>query len=179
LKKIICLVGKSGSGKSAIAALLSAYGHTALPSYTTRPKRSEDEDGHIFVSESEFDLLDDLAAYNNFNGYSYGATREHVDDHDIYIVDMVGLNDLISNVGREKLIVVNIVADTAIRFERMLDARGLEAAASRVVYDESAFAELGDFEFDEVLKNNDEIDLAANVLSLDYIISSIKYYGDE
>lgn len=48
----IILVGKSGSGKSSIAAALASnYGFKEIKTYTTRPPRFEGEDTHTFVDK--------------------------------------------------------------------------------------------------------------------------------
>ena len=60
-KYIVLIVGESGSGKSTICdELTKRYGLKQVESYTTRPRRSEDEDGHTFVSDEEFDKLEDI-----------------------------------------------------------------------------------------------------------------------
>ena len=61
---IYLIVGRSGSGKTTIAEELERkYGLKSIQSYTTRPKRSDNETGHIFVSDEEFDKLTDMVAY--------------------------------------------------------------------------------------------------------------------
>ena len=89
--KIILLVGKSGVGKSTVAnELTKRYGLRQLQSYTTRNPRYENEQGHIFVDESEFKTLD-LVAYTYFNDNHYGATQKQVEENEIYIIDREGI----------------------------------------------------------------------------------------
>ena len=47
---IFCLVGPSGSGKTTVAKALEKHGYNVIQSYTTRPRRSENEWGHTFVT---------------------------------------------------------------------------------------------------------------------------------
>ena len=62
-KNIFLVMGESGSGKDTITKELSnKYGLKVLKSYTTRPKRYDDEDTHIFISEEEFDNLENRCA---------------------------------------------------------------------------------------------------------------------
>ena len=54
----ILLVGASGSGKSTVADHLhNECGYDVLQSYTTRPRRTVDETGHIFVTEEEYEAM--------------------------------------------------------------------------------------------------------------------------
>ena len=43
-KPLVIIMGRSGAGKTSVAnAMRDAYGWTQIESYTTRPRRSEDE----------------------------------------------------------------------------------------------------------------------------------------
>ena len=54
----VLLVGASGSGKSTVANHLhNEYGYDVLQSYTTRPKRTADETGHVFATEEEYEAI--------------------------------------------------------------------------------------------------------------------------
>lgn len=88
---IALLIGPSGSGKTTVAdALSKTYTLQQIYSYTTRPPRSENEIGHVFLSEEEFDELEDYVAYTEFNGYRYCATAQQVEECDLYVVDVDG-----------------------------------------------------------------------------------------
>lgn len=122
-KVLLLLVGPSGSGKSSVAERLQEKGRKKLISYTTRPPRGPLDD-HIFITEEEFRILEDLAAYTEFNGYRYGATKRQVRESDIYVVDIPGVENLIRNCPHDvQLLAVYITASEAERKRRMA-ARG-------------------------------------------------------
>lgn len=83
-KKCICIVGKSGTGKSTLVNRLKfKYNYTSVESYTTRPPRSDEETGHIFITQEEFDTLPNKVAINTFGEYDYCATKEQIDNADL------------------------------------------------------------------------------------------------
>lgn len=118
---LLLLVGPSGSGKTTIANKLEKdYGLKQIRSYTTRPKRNENEDSHIFITEEDFMILKNLMAYTEYNGYRYGATLQQVEDCDIYVVDVPGVRTLVKNYsGDKKIIAVCLKVDEQIALDRM------------------------------------------------------------
>ena len=66
-------------------------GFTSIQSYTTRPRRSRHEYGHIFVTDAEFDDLKDLVAYTEFDNFRYGTTAEQIEQNNLYIIDPAGV----------------------------------------------------------------------------------------
>lgn len=104
---IALFVGPSGSGKTTVAdSMCSKYQMKQIYSYTTRSPRSPDEIGHVFVSEEEFDELEDYVAYTEFNGHRYCATTEQVEDCDIYVVDVDGVQYFKAAYNGDKIPVV-------------------------------------------------------------------------
>jgi len=155
MKSIYLVVGKSGSGKSTIVhELCRRYQYKEVQSYTERPKRYEDEIGHIFISKEEFDKLEDLCAYTVFNGNRYGVPSSMIDESDLYVIDTAGIKYMQEHYhGIKNIVVIGICcsddneADMSIRAHRMLtrgDAE--EAVTSRIENDETAFAD-----FDELI----------------------------
>ena len=90
---MIFLIGKSGAGKTTLQRELERRGWKAVVSYTTRPKRYEGEDNHIFISRAEFEKLNMMAKVE-FNGELYGATEEQICESDIYVIDPEGLKQV-------------------------------------------------------------------------------------
>lgn len=123
-KPLYLLIGPSGSGKTTIANTLSdKYGYKQIWSYCTRPPRYINEPGHIFVSDSEFDSLGDLAAYTEYNNYRYGTTFEQLDNADIYVVDVPGAESLLNTLRDDDRPIRIFYFDTSVynRIHRMLD----------------------------------------------------------
>lgn len=147
-KYIVLVVGESGSGKSTICNLLTTrYGLKQVESYTTRPMRYEGESGHIFVDDAEFNALDNMCAYTMFDGYKYGATQEQVDNADLYVIDLDGVDYFMAYYkGRKIPMVVYIKTPIYTRVERMLKRGDAESKIiERLSYDYVHFARVADY----------------------------------
>lgn len=121
--KLFCIMGETASGKDTLTKkLCEDTGMKAIVSYTTRPRRTNEGDTHIFVDDSVYEQMkDNLAAYTEINGFRYWTTIEQIYDNDIYIIDPNGLETL-ENLGLEDIdlcsIYINVPID--IRLERAL-----------------------------------------------------------
>lgn len=137
-KPLYLLVGKSSSGKTTVANELEVYGFSQLWSYTTRPKRYEFETGHIFITEEEFDKLENIIAYTEYNGYKYCCTKEQIDNADVYVIDVFGVKTLLDKYKSDRPIVI-FYFDTSIRtrIDRMINRHDSDMAiVSRLYNDE-------------------------------------------
>lgn len=155
-KVLLVLLGESGTGKTTIAnKLKQKYGMKELPSYTTRPKRKEDEEGHTFVSLGEFMLLKNKVAANKYRGNFYCATEEQVNENDIYVCDCEGIKMLRETYkGDKKIIVVRLTCPRDERIKRMeKDRRTSQTILLRDLYDEKAF-QYADMLADYMLDND-------------------------
>ena len=121
--KLFCIMGETASGKDTLTKkLCEDTGMKSIVSYTTRPRRTNEGDTHIFVDDSVYDQMkDNLAAYTEINGFRYWTTIEQIYDNDIYIIDPNGLETL-ENLGLEDIdlcsIYINVPID--VRLERAL-----------------------------------------------------------
>lgn len=141
-KNLICLVGESGSGKDTIAEILKLdYGLTSIKSYTTRPKRYNGENTHIFVDDKAFSELKDVVAYTEFNGYKYCATAEQVENNDIYVIDPEGIKYFREHYkGNKDIVAIYIKVKSWTRFWRMIHrGDGFKSAWNRIKHDKVAF----------------------------------------
>ncbi len=176
-KPLFLIVGKSGSGKSTVVnAFCERYGYTSVESYTDRPKRSEDERGHIFLTPEEFDELEGFLAYTEFDGHRYGTTKDQVDNADFYIIDPAGVRFMREHYDEDrKLVEVLIDVDEPTLRNRML-ARGdlIEKVNSRIEHDEIAFSA---YVSDYVIFNYDSIDVA--ISNLKNIVDSSTNIGSD
>ena len=122
-KPLYLFVGPSGSGKTTIVDELECrYQYKSLQSYTTRPPRCEDEYGHIFVSDNEFDNLQNIIAYTEYNGFRYCATEELINNADLYVIDCDGVDTLLSKYNSDRTICIFYFDTTvSVRINRMIE----------------------------------------------------------
>lgn len=150
---VVLLVGKSGSGKDTIAnRLCKYYNFTQLKSYTTRPMRYSTENTHTFITDEEFDKLENIVAYTEFNGYRYCATQEQIDNSDIYIIDPDGINYLYNHYnGNKKIISIYVDVNPISRFFRMIHRKDtISKAFNRIMYDRNKFKKI---KYDYIIMN--------------------------
>lgn len=147
-KVLTLLMGESGCGKTSVANFLAQnFNMKILESYTTRPPRFEGEAGHIFISEEEFEALEDKVAYTEFDGYKYCATKEQVENSDIYIIDPDGIETLKQYKEEhglnKELLTIYIYSGVYVRAARM-ELRGDddEAIGNRIANDAKKFENL-------------------------------------
>ena len=100
-KKVFLICGRTASGKDSIANKLAEQGYKLLTSYTTRPRRANEKDTHIFITKEEIngfkkpqDNLDSIIAYTKIGECEYFATMRQLLECDIYIIDPVGIKYL-------------------------------------------------------------------------------------
>ena len=93
----IVLVGKTGSGKTEIARILTEYfRYDKLVTCTTRKRRDgEPIDAYIFMSDDEYDKAD-MVLKTRYCGNRYGALVEALAgcENKVLVVDPKGLREL-------------------------------------------------------------------------------------
>ena len=166
---LLCLIGKSGSGKSTIAERLNRrFGYVQAKSYTTRPVRVDDGNDintHTFITREQIaDFQDDIVAYNEYNNNAYFVTRKMLEGCNLYVVDKEGLIQLYKNYHGKDILAIYIDCDSSIASRRMAERGDTdEQIMKRLQYDEKAFAncqELCDFVIPNEVQNgvNDIVD---------------------
>lgn len=171
---LITVAGRNGSGKSLIAKKVAeALGLNVVKSYATRKPRPEElQKGlencdHIFVSDEEYDKLENITAETEINGARYCTTQEILNNSDIYVIDPKGIKDLKERCGnRYKLLQFYIYADADKRAARFV-ARG-ESKAKFEAREQSEDEQFCDYEnnhgWDIIIYNNWDIDTAVKTM---------------
>lgn len=142
--RILCIVGESGTGKTTVAEYIEReYGIPMILSYTDRPKRTEDEVGHTWVTSSQFDKfnLDDMIAFTTFGAYRYCCLKKDVKRLNTYVIDEPGLKYLKENFGEQfDLITLRMVCDPMERLNRVsIDRMNRDLGKFKMPHDEFDF----------------------------------------
>ena len=171
---IYLIAGRTGAGKDHLVRLLKDKGLKSVLSYATRPKRYENENTHIFISDEEATRFpeEDKVAKTKIGGYEYFATRQQVEECDIYVIDPDGIEVLTKNMPNTAFHVVYVRAD---KEQRLLKAakRGGKDKKS-ILREEEAFRKRSEAEdaqfsaFEKYLKTNIETDNPAE--DSDYVL---------
>lgn len=161
---LLCLIGKSASGKDFLAnKLCERAGLKQIISYTTRERRANEGDTHKFVTEEEYEQMyneSKIAAFTQIGQYKYWATIDQLYEADVYIIDYLGYTKLKElNLPGLRLVSVFINTPDSLREERAINQR----KDDKVKFRTRSFAEREQFR--EMLKNAD----------FDYSVSNINW----
>ena len=161
---LLCVLGRTASGKdSLVNKLCERTGLKQIISYTTRPRRENEDDTHIFVSQYEYQTMltnGDVAVDTNIAGNYYWSTIEQLYESNVYIIDYIGYQKLKElNLPNIRLVSIYINVPDNIREERALNKRRDDRSKFRA----RDFAERQQFR--EMLKNAD----------FDYAISNMDF----
>ena len=159
---LLCILGRTSCGKDTLVnKLCERTGLTAITSYTTRSRRANEGNTHIFSTREVYEQMQaegNVAAYTEIAGNIYWTTIDQLFEHSIYIIDPKGVETL-HQLGLPNLRLVTVYINTPddIRKERALNKRGDD----RLVFMKRDMAEREQFRI--MLRNAD----------FDYAISNI------
>ena len=142
------IVGRTGAGKDYLSEQMQRRGLTAVISYATRPKRTPDENTHIFITPQEAEKYKDRIAETKIGEFVYFATRRQVEESDIYIIDPKGLDELVRNMPKEEFVVIHVKTDDGRREAHAIN-RARDRKKEQQVYakrNEAENAQFTDFE---------------------------------
>lgn len=122
---VVLVVGRTGSGKSSlIKRLCEKTELRALCSYTTRPKRSESDNDHIFVDEATYLQAKEngeIAVDAEIAGNYYYSTIEQLYEADLYTINPDALDKLLAmDLPNIRFVVVYLSCPDKVRQERAM-----------------------------------------------------------
>lgn len=161
---LLCVMGKTSSGKdSLVNKLCERTGLKSIVSYTTRPRRTNEGNTHIFTTEETYQQMKregNVAAYTEIAGNIYWTTVDQLYENNVYIIDPLGVKTLRElNLPSLRLVTVYINTPDKVREDRALNKRGDDKHRFRT----RDLAERGQFR--DMLKDAD----------FDYSISNIDF----
>lgn len=161
---LLCIMGKTACGKdSLVNKLTERTGLKSITSYTTRPRRENEGNTHIFVNEDDYNEMYEagiVAAFTQIGAYKYWTTIDQLEDADLYIIDYEGVKTLRAlNLPNIRLVTIFINTPDDIREERALNKR----KDDKIVFRKRSLDEAAQFR--EMLKKAD----------FDYSISNINF----
>ena len=172
---LLCIMGESSSGKDTLVnKLCEMTGYNQLVSYTTRPRRVNEGDTHIFVTNEDYQQMFEegqVAAYTEINNCKYWCTINQLYQNDVYIIDCQGVEVLKSlNLPNLRMVTVYVNVPEEIRKERA-KSRGddMDVYRSRCLSERQQFRDMKkNMNVDYVIPNTE---LSKSVSVLKWICS--------
>lgn len=126
---LLCVLGRTSCGKDTLVnKLCERTGLTAITSYTTRPRRNNEGDTHIFSTREVYEQMKidgNVAAYTEIAGNIYWTSIDQLYEHSVYIIDPRGVETLRQlSLPNLRLVTVYINTPDDIRKDRALNKRG-------------------------------------------------------
>ncbi len=108
---LLCVMAESSAGKDTLVnKLCDKTGYRQLISYSTRPRRVNEGDTHIFVTEEDYQQMFEagqVAAYTEINNCRYWCTIDQLYSSEIYVIDPLGV-DVLKKLNLPNLRIVSV-----------------------------------------------------------------------
>jgi guanylate kinase len=116
-------MAESSAGKDTLVnKLCEKVGYSQLISYSTRPRRINEGDTHIFVTEEDYQEMFEagqVAAYTEINDCKYWCTIDQLYSTDIYVIDPLGVEVLKQlNLPNLRIVTVYVNVPEDVRAQR-------------------------------------------------------------
>jgi guanylate kinase len=125
-KKIIAIVGASGSGKTHMTKYIdNKFNLPSIVSCTTRPMREGETNGveHYFVEEDQMPTSENILAYTKFGEHHYWTDKQQIKEWDIfcYVIDEIGLIEMLDKYSDEFEVIPVLVKRNESSLESEID----------------------------------------------------------
>ena len=171
---ITLIVGRSGTGKSTLEKLLcDNYNAKTIRSYTTRPKRNDSEDNHIFISPSEVEKYPNKIATTTINNNFYFATKEQLDESQIYVIDPNGLYKLTTNFPNLSFNLIYLKLDKN-KYHAYLKKRRSESNETKELQEQRLASENKQFDSFENRLANNQLPQNINILNIKHLLPNYR-----
>lgn len=168
-KKIIAIVGASGSGKTHMSKYINnTFNPPSIVSCTTRPIRKGETDGveHYFVEEDQMPTPENMLAYTKFGGYHYWTDKRQIKEWNTfcYVIDEIGLIKMLNKYSDEFDVVSVLVKRDKSSLESEIDTDRRNRDKFRI--------SLSDSFYDYIINNTGTIEEFEK--NIDILINNIK-----
>lgn len=172
---LLCVMAESSAGKDTLVnKLCEKTNYHQLISYTTRPRRVNEGDTHIFVTEEDYQEMfeaNQVAAYTEINSYKYWCTIDQLYSTDVYVIDPLGV-DVLKKLDLPNLRIVSVYINVPEELRRQrAQSRGddMSVYRSRSLSERQQFRDMKkNMDVDYVIPNTE---LAKSVSVLKWICS--------
>lgn len=169
---LLCVMAESSAGKDTLVnKLCERTGYRQLISYSTRPRRANEGDTHIFVTEEDYQQMFEagqVAAYTEINGCKYWCTIDQLYSTDIYVIDPFGV-DVLKQLNLPNLRIVSVYINVP---EEIRKQRAKSRGDDMTVYRNRSLSERQQF---RDMKKNMNVDYVIPNTELAKSVSVLKW----
>lgn len=105
------IIGRTACGKDYLASELTKQGLKGVISRTTRPRRPNEPDTHIFVTKEQAAQETNKVAYTNINDNDYYVLPEDLIGKQFYIIDPIGAKTLAENMPNDNFKIIYVATN--------------------------------------------------------------------
>ena len=169
---LLCVMAESSAGKDTLVnKLCERTGYRQLISYSTRPRRDNEGDTHIFVTEEDYqEMLEagQVAAYTEINNCKYWCTIDQLYSTDIYVIDPSGV-DVLKQLDLPNLRIVSVYINVP---ETIRKQRAKSRGDNMAIYRSRSLSEKQQF---RDMKTNMTVDYVVPNIELSKSVSVLKW----